>query len=116
MRTLSKAAAVLVARGKPLFIPLKTEHFEKFERGEKHSEFRLYGVRWNEKTCYAGRLATLSKGYGPKHRLHKVVEGFTLHNARLLDDYHRAAILDCFGTLDKPVIEILLADAMPGFL
>ncbi len=48
---------------KPLFIPLRTEWFRKFESGEKDVEFRAYGPRWNEKTCRVGRLATVSHGY-----------------------------------------------------
>jgi len=37
---------------KPLFIPLKTEYYESFERGAKPSELRVYGKRWNEKRYY----------------------------------------------------------------
>ena len=31
---------------KPLFIPLKAEFFNAFERGEKTAEYRVYGPRW----------------------------------------------------------------------
>jgi hypothetical protein len=48
---------------KPLFIPLKTEWFRKFEDGSKNVEYRAYGPRWNERTCRRGRSATLSHGY-----------------------------------------------------
>lgn len=34
---------------KPLFIPIKREFFEAFERGDKTHEYRLYGPRWNER-------------------------------------------------------------------
>jgi len=61
---------------KPLFIPLKTEFYELFERGEKTEEYRLYGSRWNENTCTVGRAVTLSKGYGKQNRLTGVVKGF----------------------------------------
>lgn len=54
---------------KPLFIPLKAEFFTAFERGEKNTEYRERGPRWNSKTCFVGRPVTLSKGYGKKHRL-----------------------------------------------
>jgi hypothetical protein len=54
---------------KPLFIPLKKEFFEAFERGEKSEEFRLYGNRWNEKNCPLGRSVVLSCGYGKSRRL-----------------------------------------------
>ncbi|WP_374584429.1 hypothetical protein [Ideonella dechloratans] len=54
---------------KPLFIPLKTEFFTAFERGEKKTEFRPYGARWNERTCQVGRKVVLSHGYGKRRRL-----------------------------------------------
>lgn len=60
---------------KPLFIPLKTEWFRKFESGEKSTEYRAYGPRWNERTCRVGRKATVSHGYSGK-RLGKTVVGF----------------------------------------
>jgi hypothetical protein len=54
---------------KPLFIPLKREFFDAFERGEKTVEYRPYGVRWNERTCEVGRPVMLSNGYGNHRRL-----------------------------------------------
>ena len=54
---------------KPLFIPLKKEHFEAFERGEKAEEYRPAGPRWNHRTCRVGRRVTLSNGYGKSRRL-----------------------------------------------
>jgi hypothetical protein len=47
----------------PLFVPLKTEHFRAFERGEKSVEYRRHGPRWNSSTCWPGRAVTLSHGY-----------------------------------------------------
>lgn len=63
---------------KPLFVPLTRHWFEQFERGEKATEFRLYGARWNERTCRIGRPVTLSLGYGTKRRLTAVVSRFEL--------------------------------------
>lgn len=63
---------------KPLFVPLTRRWFEQFERGEKTTEFRLYGARWNERTCRIGRAVTLSLGYGTKRRLTGVVCRFEL--------------------------------------
>jgi len=54
---------------KPLFIPLKALFYDQFISGQKLSELRLYGPRWNEKTCRIGREVILSKGYGKKHRV-----------------------------------------------
>lgn len=39
---------------KSLFVPLKKEYYEAFECGEKTVEYRAYGPRWNEKTCWVG--------------------------------------------------------------
>ena len=61
---------------KPLFIPLNAEHFEDFEVGAKTKEFRVYGSRWNERTCIPGRSATLSCGYGKHRRLYGKVKSF----------------------------------------
>ena len=55
---------------KPLFIPLKSEHYEAFANGTKTTELRIYGPHWNLITCPIGRPVTLSKGYGKSHRLH----------------------------------------------
>lgn len=61
---------------KPLFIPLNAEYFEAFERGDKDTEYRPNGPRWNERTCRIGRAVTLSYGYGKARRLSGVVIGF----------------------------------------
>ena len=54
---------------KPLFVPLKREYYEAFRSGQKTTEYRKYGPRWNENTGYKGRSVILSLGYGRKHRL-----------------------------------------------
>jgi hypothetical protein len=93
---------------KPLFIPLKTEFYEAFERGEKRSELRLYGPRWNEKTCPPGRPVVLSKGYGKAHRMTAVIYEFFKRDARTFGSTYQENILRIFGTLDKPIAEIRL--------
>lgn len=60
----------------PLFIPLKAEFFDAFERGEKDTEYRLRGPRWNGQTCRIGRKVVLSRGYGKARRLAGVIVGF----------------------------------------
>lgn len=50
-----------------MFIPLKKQLFTQFLSGEKDTEYRVYGPRWNESTCTPGRRVTLSCGYsGPR--------------------------------------------------
>lgn len=62
---------------KPLFIPLKAEFYDAFANGTKDVEYRVYGPRWNENTCYLGRAVTISYGYGKsKPRLHGYVSAF----------------------------------------
>lgn len=76
---------------KPLFIPLKTEYFEAFRVGTKTTEYRVYGPRWNERTCAVGRAVTLSKGYGKACRLQGTVAGFW-QSAIVSDEWER-----CYG-------------------
>lgn len=91
---------------KPLFIPLKTEYYEQFAQGTKTSEMRIYGDRWNEKTCPVGREVTLSKGYGLGNRLKGRISSFHKFDARGYTAEAQAAILACYGTLEKPIAHI----------
>jgi hypothetical protein len=93
---------------KPLFVPLKTEFYEAFVRGEKHSELRLYGPRWNERTCVPGRRVVLSKGYGKQHRLNAVIWEFLKRDARTFGSTYQESVMRTYGTLDKPIAEIRL--------
>jgi hypothetical protein len=93
---------------KPLFIPLKTEFYEAFQRGEKDSELRLYGPRWNERTCPVGRPVILSKGYGTQHRMQARMFGFHRRNAGTFGSTSRASIERLYGSLDVDIAEICL--------
>jgi hypothetical protein len=86
-----------VSATNPLFIPLNSEHYEAFKAGWKHTEYRLYGARWNERSCVVGRGVTLSKGYGKKDRLTGKVSFF--RSARLREVHgglNRIAIGLCY--------------------
>jgi hypothetical protein len=85
---------------KPLFIPLKAKHYEAFESGEKGDELQLYGPRWNDMTCYAGRDVVLSKGYGRKHRMRGKISSFKKQYCSTFGSTYKRDILDCFETLD----------------
>lgn len=78
---------------KDLFIPLKREYFEAFERGDKNTEYRLPGGRWNERTCYPGRSVVLSLGYGKQRRLKGRVVNFEV---RPLQGLAYAAFVTCY--------------------
>lgn len=96
---------------KPLFIPLKAEYFDAFERGEKDTEYRRRGPRWNEGTCPIGRPVILSRGYRKDRRLTGVIVGFCydLLPSRL------PGWLECYGSDagDAACIRIKLCDALP---
>lgn len=77
----------------PLFIPLKREYFEAFERGEKLEEFRPFGPRWNPRTCPVGRPVVLSLGYGKARRLTGTVTSFRVENR----PERLPGWLDCYG-------------------
>lgn len=63
---------------KPLFIPLKGEFYDQFESGQKDTEYRPFGPRWNERTCPVGREVVLSRGYGKARRLQGTVKHFSI--------------------------------------
>jgi len=91
---------------KPLFIPLKAIYYDAFLSGDKPSELRLYGKRWNERTCPPGRRVIISKGYGKIHRATGVIQEFLVRDARTFGSTYQASIIDLYGTLDKPIAEI----------
>lgn len=89
---------------KPLFIPLNAKHYEAFEDGSKITEYRLNGKRWNRKTCYTGRAATLSKGYGKKHRMHGTVGEVGILTANFLPFDIQIAIEEIYGQGNHEII------------
>ena len=96
---------------KPLFIPLKTEYFDRFADGTKTYELRLYGPRWNEKTCAVGREVILSKGYGKQHRLRGQIFSFQKKNGTDFVSHDlKTAIMDVYGTLNVDIALIGIRD------
>lgn len=79
---------------KPLFIPLRTEWYRAFEAGDKFTEYRAYGPRWNERTCFVGRAATISHGYGKRERLQRMVHGFKIISSAVAPEAARAIYPD----------------------
>ena len=88
---------------KPLFIPLKTEWYEAFERGDKGEELRLYGPRWNERTCRVGRAVVLSKGYGKAHRMAGRIWKFKRQHGSTFGSTYKNAIQRTYGTLNVEI-------------
>jgi hypothetical protein len=85
---------------RPLFVPLRAEYFDAFADGSKREELRLYGPRWNERTCAVGREVVLSKGYGKQHRMTGRILRFKKQHGTTFGSTYQKAILDCYGTLD----------------
>lgn len=95
---------------KPLFIPLNFEFWYAFRCGEKFDELRLYGPRWNEKTCRIGRKVVLSKGYGTAHRIIAEIGDFHKREASFFDEKRQANIFRLFDTLKKPIAQIVFTN------
>jgi len=88
--------------GSALFIPLKRRFFEEFADGSKTCEYRLYGPRWNEKTCVVGRAVTLSMGYGKQRRLSgKIVQALRLPHVERIPGWSA-----CYGENPGPAMGI----------
>lgn len=98
---------------KPLFVPMKSEYYEAFKGGEKTEELRLYGKRWNERTCYVGRKIILSKGYGKKERLIGQIWRFKKQHGSLFGSTYKKSILDVFFNLDVYIACISIKDIKP---
>jgi hypothetical protein len=82
---------------KPLFIPLKATYYDAFKRGDKTYEMRVYGPRWNEKTCYYRRHVVLSRGYGKKFRMERAIKQVMIFDFSQLDKLRQNELLFCYG-------------------
>lgn len=92
---------------KPMFIPLKAEYFAAFVDGTKTNEYRMYGDRYNERTCAIGREVVISRGYGKAHRRRGKIVGFK-HALGCNMPEISAALENCYGTSDFPVAVITI--------
>jgi hypothetical protein len=98
---------------KPLFIPLKKNHYLAFFLGRKTVEYRHYSPDWNERNCRVGRAVTLSCGYGKKNRMSGIVEEATIcHHS---DIYHELTDedLETLGSLRGLFMRIKIGDLEP---
>lgn len=85
---------------KALFIPLNTEHYDKFDSGEKDTEYRILGPRWNLDCIWVGRKVTISKGYGKQNRIKGEVKHLKVIKRRYLPESVQAD-LDKIYSEDK---------------
>ncbi|MDT8383007.1 MAG: hypothetical protein RRB22_01175 [Gammaproteobacteria bacterium] len=98
---------------RPLFLPLYTQYFNAYKDGSKTGELRLYGPRWNEKTCTVGREVVLSKGYGKQARMIGKVCFFAKVYGQHLNPENKKAVQAMYGTLDVLIAFIGIEDLKP---
>lgn len=100
---------------KPLFIPLKAEHYDAFASGAKQWERRLFGPRWNRETCKVGREVVLSRGYGKAHRLTGRITAVLVGPLKSIQSLGRIALCACYPkiTSNTDIIEIGIGLANP---
>jgi hypothetical protein len=82
---------------KPLFVPLRAEHYDAFLDGSKREEYRLYGKGWNERVCRPGRAVVLSRGYGKQNRIRGRIRDFSAISFYDLTPKWRKAVRACYG-------------------
>jgi hypothetical protein len=99
---------------KPLFIPLKAEYYDAFKDGSKTDELRLYGKRWNEKTCPAGRMVILSRGYGKKHRMFGMIWKFKKQDGETFGSTYRRELKAVYVDIDRQFACISIKDLKPA--
>lgn len=93
-----------------LFLPLKSEHFDRFDDGSKDTERRVYGKKWNTTVCHVGRKVTLSRGYGKKKRLVGVITNVHLTDFQFLTPKTQEDLIACYGNgvVRETIIEITI--------
>jgi hypothetical protein len=98
---------------RPLFIPLKGEYFDAFANGTKTTEYRIYGPRWNRRTCQPGRAVTLSRGYSKRQRLTGRVTGFLAEPIECLAPDTKRELQALFGQNCAAVIACISIELRP---
>jgi len=99
---------------KPLFIPLKAEYYDAFARGEKTSELRKWGKRWNGNVCSLGRKVVLSRGYGKKHRIRGVITQVDIGALAILQEHQIDSMLKIYNDPEMVVIVIHITTESKG--
>jgi hypothetical protein len=100
-----------VGCGRPLFVPLATVQYRKFESGEKTVEVRNDSPRWAAKHVFPGRPVLLRRGYSTRDEIAGFV-GRVWRGPDILDapDWimHGAAVVDWLGNrffdVTKPLV------------
>lgn len=84
---------------KALFIPLMAKYYDAFIRGDKDTEYRLHGKRWNLKTCYSGRQVILSRGYGKQNRVTGAIEDVYVAPSQALPGLLKLSLREIYGDI-----------------
>lgn len=100
---------------KPLFIPLKAKHFDRFDDGSKDTERRVYGKKWNIGVLHVGRPVVLSRGYGKARRIGGKITDLRIVPFAEVAVAHHDDLLACYGegVRQERIVEIKIAKAMP---
>lgn len=57
----------------PLFVPLASEPYRRFEAGVKTVEVRQHLGRWNERVVHTGRPVLLRRGYSTRDEFRGII-------------------------------------------
>jgi hypothetical protein len=95
---------------KPLFLPLKSEHYEAFLAGKKNTEYRLHGPRWNSKTCFPERQIVLSRGYGKQNRANGAIHKVQIRKYSDLSASLRESLRQLYNLAGKDNPEIICVE------
>lgn len=103
-------------RPKPLFIPLCAKYYDAFVDGNKDTEYRILGPRWNEKTCFQTREVVLSRGYGKQNRCTGNIKAVRILNAYELSSALQKSMYEIYRLTmhdTRRVIAIEIRDITP---
>lgn len=92
----------------PVFCPLKTQPYNRFKYGFKTYEMRIYGDRWNNKTCPVERRVILSKGYGNIDRTEKIITKTELKYYVELSAEDKQELRGCYPDIADHTLVILI--------
>ncbi len=90
----------------PLFVPLRGNWYDRFAAGLKTDEWRRYGSRWNETTCYVGRPVHLVRGYSGR-RLQATIARVTIRHPETEEQ------IEFFGNPETKCLVLGLVDIRP---
>ena len=83
-----------------LEIKVFEKYFEQWIDRKKKYEMRIYGEKWNEKTCRVGKKAIIRCGSKGLSSVSGVISGFSVVEACDLPQSDQDTIKEIWGTID----------------